>query len=193
MATGGGAATTPTFSPLTKYALLCVTLVISVLGAYVLKVFPDLVGFAGAGTSIAGLFAFASADLEANADPKPIPTGTTFVFVTVAAGIYGAVGYWTNQTLYEWTAFLAWGLIVLEYVLTTFRSQLEQYVPSQWDSAIVAGLGLTVTLAQYLASNPGASLDALVITGVVWLASYLNNSSSPVPAPSSSTAPTTSS
>jgi hypothetical protein len=185
-----GSGTQPTLSALAKYVLLLVALATSVVVTYLLHILPEYVGFAGAGTSLAGLFAFATADLEANADPSPIPTGTTFVVITVAAGIMGAVGVYTSQTFATWTAFIAWLLLVIEYVLTTFRSQLDNYVPSAYDSWIVAGLGIVVSLIQYLAANPGASLSSLVVTGAVALASYLNNSGSTPAAAGAAPTPT---
>jgi len=188
-ASGTGASTTPIATPLVKYILLLTAFVGSIFGAYVLNVIPDVVGFAGAGTSIAALFAFAVADLESMPD-SPVPTGVTFVVITVGAAVYGAVGAYTNQTFAVWTAFLAWVLLVLEYIFTTFQAQLSTYVPSAYDSMAVSGVGLVVALVQYLAANPGASVAALVVTGVVYFASHLNNNGAATAAPPSAPAST---
>ena len=185
---GSTTQSTPTFSPIVKYALLVVAAIAALVATYWLKLAPDAVGFAGAGTSIVGLFTFATADLEQSGDPPGLPRGTTFLVITGLAGVYGAVGVFSGQTLATYAAFLAWLLVVLEYVLTTLRSHLDAYVPSAYDSVIVAGVGIAVAVVQYLAANPTASVDSVVITAVVALASYINVGGS-APTPSGSTVP----
>lgn len=168
----------PTLSPIAKWALLVVLLIASLVGSYWLKLFPDAVGFSGAGAAIAGIFSFASADLESATQPPKLPTGTTFVIITLASGIYGALGAFEGNTFAVLSAFLVWFLLVVEYVLTTFRSQLDNYVPQTWDSWIVAILGLIVVGGEFLVANPTAGFVGLLITLAVAIPSYINTSSS---------------
>lgn len=193
MAASSSAPSTPTFSPIVKYALLVLAAIAALVATYWLQLAPDAVGFAGSGAAIVGLFTFATADLEQDGDPPKLPRGTTFVVVTGLVAVYGAVGAFTAQTLSTWAAFLTWLVIVLEYVLTTFRAQLDQYVPSAYDTWIVAGVGIVLAIVQFLAANPTASLDSIVVTGIVSLASFINNSSSPTAPPSTGASPPSSS
>ncbi len=165
---------TPTLTPLAKYALLLLLLIGSLVGSYWLKLYPNAIGFSGAGTAIVGLFSFASADLEATPVPAKLPKYTTFLVITLAAGIYGALGAYMGDTFATVTAFLAWFLLIVEYVLTTFRTQAEQYIPTAYDSWIVAGLGLFVVAGQFYLANPTAGFAALLVTLAVAVPSYIN-------------------
>jgi hypothetical protein len=169
-------------STVVTYLATVALIALALVGAFVVHIFPQFVGYTGLSTGILGLIAFLIQDLMSESVPTGWPVYTTFIVVSVVGAIEGSLGVVTSTTFLTLAAVLAWLLYVIQAVITYLNQDQGANIPLGTETVVITLLGLLVTaLASIVAGPTGTTasvsttplLTGLTVTGIASASSYV--------------------
>lgn len=163
-----------TLSSTALYWLYAILLIAVVAVSYIAKLVPTDWGVAGIGTIAISFFWVAAHEFEDQHTPSGTPYWVTWVVVTVAAAVEGAIGQFTSDTTLTIVAVIAWIIIVLQSLITSFTEDAGINVPQYAETIVVTIIGASVTFLMWYAQNTTATLGAILATIIAIVTSYLH-------------------
>jgi hypothetical protein len=142
--------------------------------AYVAKILPQSYGVSGLAAIAIAFFGTVAHDFTTAHTPNGVPTWVTYVIITIASALAGAIGFFTSDTTLTVSAFVAWFIIVLSAIANDVTEDAGANLPTYAETVIVTVIGLTITVLTWFASNPTATVAALVATVIAVLSSYFH-------------------